>query len=130
MAYERNGNFIKRLADGAQIPVASGNKDYAEFLAWVASGHTPSEPVASPLVIPTSVTMRQGRLALLGAGLLDQVSNAVEALPDAGQRAAAMIEWEYAQTIERNSTFTQVMSAQLGLTTEQLDQLFLTASTL
>jgi hypothetical protein len=46
------------------------------------------------------------------------------------QRRAAEIEWEYANTLERNSQWVQNLSADPGMTSEQLDQLFITASTL
>jgi hypothetical protein len=32
---------IIRLSDGAFIPQAPGNRDYADFLAWKAEGNTP-----------------------------------------------------------------------------------------
>jgi hypothetical protein len=79
-------------------------------------------PPAPPAIL-TSVTMRQARLALLGAGLLDQVNAAIT-------DPAAQIEWEYATTVERNSPLVQNLSVGLGLTEEQLDSLFTTASTL
>ena len=81
-----------------------------------------------PMVIPQSVTMRQARLALLGVGLLDDVYAAIAAIPDPVQRKAAEIEWEYAQTVDRNSPFTQQMAAGLTLTAEQLDALFTQAA--
>ena len=34
-------NRIIRKADGAQIPKDPANKDYAEYLEWVAAGNTP-----------------------------------------------------------------------------------------
>ena len=36
---------IKRKEDQAQIPFDNGNKDYQEYLAWIAAGNTPE---ASP----------------------------------------------------------------------------------
>ena len=36
---------IKRKEDNAFIPFDDGNKDYQEYLAWVAAGNTPE---ASP----------------------------------------------------------------------------------
>jgi hypothetical protein len=52
--------------------------------------------------------MRQARLALLGAGLLDTVNAAIAAMPGAADDAAR-IEWEFATTIERsNPLFTQL----------------------
>ena len=35
-----NMNKILRLSDGAVIPVNENNKDYQEYLAWVAEGNT------------------------------------------------------------------------------------------
>ena len=38
------GNYttcIKRVADLATIPFDEANKDYQEYLAWVAEGNTP-----------------------------------------------------------------------------------------
>lgn len=34
-------NFVKRLADGACIPFASGNRDYEEYKVWLEEGNTP-----------------------------------------------------------------------------------------
>lgn len=80
--------------------------------------------------VPQSVTMRQARLALLGAGLLDSVNAAIAAITDATQQQAAEIEWEYAQTVDRASPFTQQLASGLGLTSEQLDSLFTQAAAL
>ena len=88
----------------------------------------PEPPPPPPVVIPQSVTMRQARLALLRAGLLDDVYAAIAAIPDPANRKAAEIEWEYAQTVDRNSPFTQQMAAGLNLTAEQLDELFTQAA--
>ena len=44
---------IKRLSDGAFIPSDPGNRDYREYLDWVAAGNTP-EPVPAPPLPPPS----------------------------------------------------------------------------
>ena len=94
---------------------------------------TPDEIAALPPVqpdpIPQSVTMRQARLALMGAGLLDSVNAAITAMPTP-ERSAAVIEWEYAQTVDRASAFTQQLATGLNLTAEQLDALFTQAAAL
>lgn len=79
--------------------------------------------------IPTTITMRQARLALLGAGLLAQVNTAVAGMTGAGSDAAR-IEWEFASTVERNKPLVARLSAALGLTGAQLDALFTSASNL
>jgi hypothetical protein len=80
-----------------------------------------------PTPTPQVVTMRQARLALLGAGKLAGVTAAINALPSQ-QKEAAQIEWEYSQTVERQRGFVLLLGAALGLTDAQLDGLFVTAA--
>ena len=84
-----------------------------------------AEYVAPPPVVPSVVSMRQARLALLEAGLLTQVSAAVQASGE-----AAIIEWEYAQELRRAHPLTQQLSDALGITEQQLDTLFTRAAQL
>ena len=84
--------------------------------------------IPAPVIVdgvPQTVTMRQTRLALLSAGLLDLVTEAV-----AGAGQAAQIEWEYASDVGRNATLIQSLAGVMGLTDEQLDGLFVLAATL
>lgn len=73
----------------------------------------------------STVTMRQARLALSQQGLLTTVQENVSQLPEAAQ-----IEWEYAGQVERQSSLVSTLGAALGLTEEQLDDLFRLAETL
>lgn len=95
--------------------------------AGVGVGHTfDGEVFGAPSpIVPKSVTMRQARLALLGAGLLGAVETAIT---QAG--AAAGIEWEYAQSVDRDYGLVPTMAAALGLTDAQLDALFVVAAAL
>lgn len=86
-----------------------------------------SEPEFRPLQIPSSVSMRQARLALLGAGLLNSVNDALIAMPGP-QKQASQIEWEYATEVVRDSALVARLSTALGLTEAQLDELFILAS--
>ena len=92
----------------------------------LASDAAPMSDVL-PVEVPASVTMRQARLALLHAGLLDDVEAALAAIPDETARRAAQIEWEYAQDVERDSPWVQQLATALGLDAAMLDELFITA---
>lgn len=70
------------------------------------------------------VTMRQARIALLEAGLLDAVESAIALIPDEIQRKKAEIEWNYSQEVQRYNGFVSVLAPMLGLTDEQTDALF------
>lgn len=80
--------------------------------------HTPAQPAA-----PRSVSMRQARLALLGAGLLDDVEALI-----ADESQAVKIEWEYATDIWRDRDLVNTLGPALGLTEEQIDALFTAAA--
>ena len=82
-----------------------------------------------PPPVPASVTMRQARLALLQEGLLDDVETAINALPEP-QQSAARIEWEYSNEVQRHNGFVEQIGPMLGLTSQELDELFILAATL
>lgn len=69
--------------------------------------------------VPQQVTMRQARLALLSAGLLDDVEVVIAA---AGR--AAQLEWEYAAVVDRSSPAVAIVQQQQGMTDAQIDDLF------
>lgn len=72
-----------------------------------------------------SVTPRQIRLALNQTGLRSTVEQAV-----AGGSQDLKDWWEYALDIERDNALVVGMAAQLGITEQQLDDLFRLAATL
>lgn len=75
--------------------------------------------------VPQQVTMRQARLALLNAGLLD----AVEAVIAAAGREA-QLEWEYAAGVDRSIPAVATVQQQEALTDAQIDDLFREAAKL
>lgn len=87
-----------------------------------------TSPPAAP-TIPTSVSRRQARRALLSVGLLDAVEAAIASLPVA-QRAVARIEWDDSQEVHRDNPFTIQLAVLIGLDEAAVDQLFITASEL
>ena len=110
--------------DAICIPADTGS------IGWLWDGDTltppPPEPPEPP-VVPSAVTMRQARLALLGAGLLDDIDAAINGLPSP-QKEAARIEWEYSQEVQRHNGFVSVLAPMLGLTEAQIDALFIAAA--
>ena len=75
--------------------------------------------------VPQQVTMRQARLALLKAGLLDDVEMVIA---NAGREA--QLEWEYAAVAERSNPAVAIVQQQQALTDAQIDDLFREAAKL
>lgn len=80
-------------------------------------------------MVPAAVTMRQARLALLSADKLAGVQTVINSLPEP-QKTKAQIEWDYSQEVQRANGFVAVIGPALGLTEDQIDDLFILAATL
>lgn len=124
---DENGRYVgafddESLPDGAQtVPVQPDSAtDTWNGSEWISSEVAP---------VPYKVTMRQARLALLQAGLLSQVEYAINALPEP-PRTAARIEWDFSSEVYRDRDFVLMLGSTLGLTSVQMDDLFITAATL
>lgn len=98
-------------------------------IGWSYDGHKFTAPPPPPTVVPESVTMRQARLALLGAGKLSAVDAAIASLPSP-MKEAAQIEWEYAIEVRRDSNLVKQLASSLGLDDAALDDLFRQATAL
>ena len=92
---------------------------------WIVADEEP--PIAA--AVPAEVTMRQARLALHVAGKLEAVNAAINALPDP-PKTAALIEWEYSNSVRRDSQFVALLGPALGLDAAGLDALFIAAAKL
>lgn len=101
-------------------------------IGWAFDGTKYTAPLSVtnapivPVVVPTEVTMRQARLALLQLKKLAAVTAAIAASTD----DALKIEWEFASTVKRTSTSTIAIATALTLTDADLDKLFTLADTL
>jgi len=65
-----SGASIVRTADGACIPPDPANRDYADYLAWLAEGNTPA-----PVDAPTPEQVQAATVADI-QGLLDSTAQA------------------------------------------------------
>lgn len=79
--------------------------------------------------VPTTVTMRQARRALLQVGKLSAVNTAIAAMPGA-QGEAARIDWEFSSDVRRDEPLVAALMPVLGMTSIELDQLFISAARL
>ncbi|MDR0996993.1 MAG: hypothetical protein LBL69_04935 [Zoogloeaceae bacterium] len=130
-----------KIADGSRIEVSKIGS-----LADVAPETTELEPPVAPegqrtvwtgeawnfedlppTPPPEKVTMRQTQLALLDAGLLDEVEALIAGMEGA-QGRAAQIEWKSAHDVERANPLFTFIAAQLNLSAERLDELFVEAA--
>lgn len=127
--YQLANEGIIRLSDFAFIPEDSDNRDYAEFMAWRDDGNDPEPaPILDP-GIPRQVTMRQARQAMLSAGILGQVDALISAMPgDEGE--SARIDWNHAREVKRDWPLIGALGPQMGLSEQQIDDLFIYAATI
>lgn len=107
--------------DAVCIPADTGG------IGWLWDGETLTPPPPEPPVVPHEVTMRQARLALYSAGMLDAAQAVIDALP-MPQRRQAQIEWEYALSVRRDHPLIALMIAEGLATAEQVDGLFVAAA--
>lgn len=82
------------------------------------------------LAVPASVSRRQARQALALAGKLSSVEAAIAAIPDATQRQLMQIEWEDSQVFQRNRASLIQMATAIGLSSADIDALFIAAAAL
>lgn len=125
----KDSTYVLRVADGACIPSDNGNSDWKAYIAWKNAGNSPEPVPVEPVKVPASVTMRQARLALLAAGKLDDVEAAINALPEP-PKTPALIEWNYSNEVLRHNGFVSQIAPLIGMTTADLDAIFIEAAKL
>lgn len=99
----------------------------AELRAYLPPYPAPEPP--PEVIIPQRITARQAQLALLEAGHLAAVEAVIESFP-AEIRARVRVEWGRATHVERGSQVMQMVATALGLTSAQVDALFVAAAAL
>lgn len=118
--------------------------DPAVIQAWVDTGNPkaslytliPDSPapnaqwdgskwIVPPPYVPQSVSRFQAKAALLNAGLLSQIEAIIA---DPATDAMTKLAWAEAIQFERNSPTVLGLASALGLTDQQLDELFTAAA--
>jgi hypothetical protein len=76
-----------------------------------------------PNAVPVEVSNFQGRTMLRKAGLFDAVQDSINAIADPLEKAIAQDAFERG-TFSRNSALLASITAELNLTSEQVDEMF------
>lgn len=131
------------VVDSGVVNVIEAAADFAAAYATQQGGQAVQSDTAAPgdayaggeftrpaavAPVPQQVTRRQAKQALLLAGLLSNVQPAIDAIPDATQRALAQLEWDESLNFERHRPILIALAGALGLDSDDLDALFRTAA--
>ena len=105
-----------------------GRAIHAAAILMVPAPYVPQPP--APPEVPQVVTRRQARQALLLAGKLALVQPAIDAIADPLQRGLVQIEWDDAQEFRRDWPSLNLLASTVGMTSADLDALFVQAGAL
>lgn len=96
-------------------------------LGYIVEASTANPDVLNPdTQVPNAVTMRQARLALLHAGKLHLIPLVIDSL-SSPTKEAAIIEWEYSSEVQRHNGFVSQIGPALGMSSADIDALFILA---
>lgn len=85
-------------------------------------------PPPPPPTVPEQVSRAQGKAALIAAGLWSDVLAYVDAITDPTEKALAEVALDDTTHWRRDSPTMQSISTALDITSEQMDDLFISAS--
>lgn len=106
-----------------ETKLVDARREVDRLTAIISAASSVPPTATDPGAVPASVSAFQARAALFAAGLLDDVEAAVAAAD-----RLTRIAWESAQAFERGSPTIATLAAALGLSDEQLDDLFRAAA--
>lgn len=117
-----------RAPDGARFyfEIAPKPGSIRADLIPISDEDAAAAEASAPAAVPDVISMRQARLALLGAGLLTDIDAIIASLPSP-MKEAAQIEWEFASEVARNSPLIATLAPSIGLDAGAIDALFVAA---
>lgn len=98
-------------------------------IAWKSQTELDAEAAQAAYEAKMAVTVSkaQGKIALMQEGLWDDVTAAVAAISDPAQKMVAEVALNEAVSWKRGSPTMQMLSGKLGLTEQQMDDLYTAA---
>jgi hypothetical protein len=100
-------------------------------IGWVYNNGEFTAPPEQPAPVPEAVDNAQAREALIRSGIsITTVDTAIQAIPDAVEREIAHTQWEYRATVRRDSELLVSLATAIGLSGDEIDDLFRLAATL
>ncbi|MFV3292424.1 hypothetical protein ACNFBR_27295 [Pseudomonas sp. NY11955] len=106
-----------------------GRETHAALMAGAAGDIKAYDPSTAPRLVPSTITRRQGLLALLDVGMLDDLEAAIAGIASPVDKRKAQIEFDTAEWSRQNAWLNAITS-EIGMTSSDLDELFINASTL
>lgn len=117
-------DVVVRIEDGARIPADLSNVDRIAYEQWVENGGMPEPADTFPPLVPQEVSRFQGRAALIQAGHMA----AIQAFIDQPDTDIMVKEaWANVTVFRRQSPMMTTVATVLGLTEQDLDNLFIAA---
>jgi len=131
---------VHRLTDNAFIPFDGGNRDYQEYLEWLAEGNEPEPYVAPPPPVPQSITRRQCAIELRERTLITpqealdmtkygevpaMVATLLQSMTES-DRINAETDFAADTYLRSNALLNQIMTAS-GASEEDIDDFFRSA---
>lgn len=116
--------------DGLRLTVPDDpeNRHRQIVAEWEAEGNVIPPTVPSPQLF-APISRRQMLLALLSIGITSQMVEAeIAAIADPFERAAGLIEWQAASTIDRDHVLLTDLAETFALPSSQIDALWLWAA--
>lgn len=128
MKYYKNPNGEVFAYESEQERREWGAPELVEMTPEEVDAHL--NPPPGPEPVPQQVARAQGKAALIQAGLWDAVLEYVDSIADPTEKALALVALNDTTHWQRASPFLNEAASSLGLTEQQLDDLFIQAATI
>jgi len=78
--YKILGSGIKRLSDGAQIPISPGNRDYQEYVAWLRMGNFPDPEFTPDEIKQHTIAAKKAEISNTDMGYIRVIEDLIDTL--------------------------------------------------